>query len=245
MYKNIFLVLLSILSILFHSEILAQTSDSTIKKSLNTQVGTFYPNQFESSYPLYNGTQYYPYPFKLNSGIRNFLSEKLEPSTIIYDGMTYKNVPSMYDLVDGSLVIQHFDKFYLIQLHSERVESFAILGHTFIWLNTDSIKSTLAVGFYDLLYDGKLQLLAKRSKTLEEKALSSGLERNINEFNKYYIKKEGIYYAIDGKSDLLKLLKTQDRLIAKFIKSQNLKFNKNHIEASILSTVRYYNQTVK
>ncbi|MDB5012595.1 MAG: hypothetical protein JWQ25_797, partial [Daejeonella sp.] len=126
----------------------------------------------------------------------------------------------MYDLVDGSLVIQHFDKFYFIRLHSERVERFTLLGHTFIWLNSDSVTTAPSAGFYDLLNDGKLQLLAKRSKTIEEKALASGLERNINEFNKYYIKKEGIYYSIDGKSDLLKLLKTPDRLSAKFIKTQ-------------------------
>ncbi|MDB5120291.1 MAG: hypothetical protein JWN56_1509 [Sphingobacteriales bacterium] len=245
MNKNTFLVLLPLLLVHFSFRVIAQTSDTTIRKSADNRIGTVYPNSFESTYPLYNGTQYLPYPFMINDGIRSFITTEFVPATITYDGKTYVNVKSLYDLVDGNLIIQHFDNFFFIRLHPERVESFTISGHTFIRINADSVNTTPAAGFYDLLYDGKVKFLAKRSKTLEEKAVASGLERQINESTKYYLRKDNVYYLINGKSDLLKLLKPHDKLSATFIKSQKLKFGKKHKEASILSTVRYYDQAAK
>jgi len=243
--KITFWVLLPLLIVLFNLRVSAQLTDTTLKKNDDIRVGSVYLDPFESNYPLYNGSQIFPYAIRITSGFRNFLTPELLPATLTYDGKTFKDIMSYYDLLEGNLIIRHFDKFNFVRLHADRVERFTISGHTFIRLNSDSANTVINAGFYDLMHDGKLKFLAKRWKTLEKKATGTALERIITEHTKYYLQQGQVYYEIDGKSDLLKVLKPHDKLAAKFIKSQKLKFNKKSKEASILSTVRYYDQAVK
>jgi hypothetical protein len=243
--KNTFWVLLPFFIVLFNLKVSAQLTDTTLKQNYDVQIGSVYLDPFESNYPLYNGSQIFPYAIRITNGFRNFLTPGLLPATLTYDGKTFKNIMSYYDLLEGNLIIRHFDKSNFVRLHADRVDRFTISEHTFIRLKPDSTNTNISAGFYDLLHDGKLKFLAKRWKTLEEKATGTALERIIIEHTKYYLQQGQVYYEIDGKSDLLKVLKPHNKLVAKFIKSQKLNFTKKSKEASILSTVRYYDQAVK
>jgi hypothetical protein len=189
---------------------------------------------------LYNGSEYI---FKSHgiTGHPFFESDHLINSRIEYDGTSYYNIPLAYDLVQDKVFITDSSMNFNIELFTERLSSFTIDGHHFVRIVTDSGKSKISGdGFYDLLYDGNIKVLAKRIKMAENGFHLEDPMRFVS-YNAYFLMMNNDYLSVDSKKSLLKAFKDQKDLVKKYYRKNGLNFKKNP-EQAIVSTTDYYLQ---
>ncbi len=213
----------------------ARTDSSSQQNALNNTLTLFYSSIGNQS-PLYNGPEYYFYDpiIKGNAYFSNV--NAFTPGSIFYDGLLFNGVPMLYDIYSDKVVVllyNHFSKFSLIQ---ERVKSFDFLDHHFININADTLNVNAVVksGFYDELYNGKSQVLVKRSKNMQ--TTTGGLEGPESYFDpavSYYIRKNNIYYSFSSQGSMLTVLKDKKKELQQYIRANQINFRKEPEEAMV------------
>jgi hypothetical protein len=218
--------------------------DSTfVERSLGNAIA-MYTVSIRDQALLFNGVEYkaLPEPYE---GFPFFGSEYVEAGSILYDGELYKNIPLQYDLVKDELIIEHYDqKGYvsMIKPHQTKISSFQLLDHTFVRIVGDSTAGVLREGFYDVLYDGGIKVLAKRKKNVSEDISLGQLTVSFIEKNSYYIEKDGKYYSVKNKGSMLKVLQDQKKSLSQFASKNKLNFKDNR-EGAMAKLAAYYDQT--
>lgn len=189
---------------------------------------------------LYTGPEYYV-PFKSYvEGHQFFKVKTFEKGSVLYDGTWFYDVPMLYDLDMDEVVTIHPGSGTSQRLVKQKVDFFKVNGHTFINLKEDSITdNALQSGFYDLLHNGQTKLLARHEKQLQERTSTNGLEGYYNDINKFYIKKDGVYYQVNNKSSVLKVLNDKKKELKEFSRSTKIKFRNNR-DTAILKMVQHY-----
>ena len=114
---------------------------------------------------LYRGAIYEFYDVRSEGGPYFKDTIQLVNGNITYYGISYKNIPLIYDLNLKQVVTLLYDKSSKLAFLNEGISSFDLYGHHFIRLIPDEMNKKMDVGFYDELYNNKLQLLVKRSKS--------------------------------------------------------------------------------
>jgi len=213
--------------------------DTTLRENALNAIGVYYGTLGEES-PLYNGSEYIEYAYTLQEGHPFFQYADFVNGNIILDGMIFRNVPMLYDIVKDQLIILDFQKVYKINLPADRIQQFSLLGHLFVRLTRDA-SGDIRTGFYDQLYSGKIALFARREKRVMEKYSNIQISKVVISGNSYYIKKDGVYYTIKNKSSLLSVLKNKKKDVQQYWKSNHVKFKKEPEKAMILA-VKYYDQ---
>jgi len=218
----------------------AQTADdTTLHENALNAIGVYYENLGEES-PLYNGSEYIEYAYTLQEGHPFFQTSNFINGTVNLDGMIFRDVPILYDIVKDQVIILDFQKVYKINLPADRVQQFFLSGHLFVHLIPDS-SAQIKTGFYDQLYNGKIGLFAKREKRILEKYSNIQISKVVISQNNYYVKKGANYYTIKNKSSLLSVLKDKKKDVQQYWKSNNIKFKKEPEKAMIMA-VKYYDQ---
>jgi hypothetical protein len=213
------------------TETTANINTSTTIDAFNTAIG--------QQSRLYSGTKFEPYQFitKGNAFFQDFVD--FNPGSVVYDGITYTNVPLMYDLDRDMVVSLLFNKFTKYNLISERVAEFDLLNHHFIRIQQDSLNKQITTGFYDELYDNKLQLIAKRVKFIRSYAGTYVMQNEFNYKQDYYLKKGTVYYKVNSQGSFIDVLKDHKNELKKFIKDKKIKFNKDP-EGAMVMMAGYY-----
>jgi len=209
--------------------------------SLFAQIDLYKQAVAENS-PLYNGREYIGY-VKRPAGHPFFESDKMEVADLYYDGVLFKNVPILYDLVNDQLIIDDYTKNYRITLISEKVSYFKILGHTFIRPQTDSNSSASIGGFYERIYDGKTTVLVKRRKQLTTFSTSDAMKERYDQYNSYFIKTDDAYSRITSRESLIKAFKKNRGEIRKFLRDYETDFRKDM--ENIIIKVAEFNDSIK
>jgi hypothetical protein len=187
---------------------------------------------------LYNGIEHLGYSIRI-TGHAYFLKKELQTGSIVYDELEFVNVPMLYDLLKDQVVVQHSNGFSKVGLVSEKVKEFTLLNHHFIRLEADSLAGRLIfTGFYEELYTGKLSVLAKRIKFIEE-TIKDELLRDFIQQNYFYIKKEGVYYAIKNYKGLMRVLKDKAPAVKQYLRKNRIKFRKGPENAIVKATAYY------
>lgn len=219
------------------SQAISESSSQQI--ALNKAVSLFNISQGTSS-PVYNGPEYYLYSpaIKGNAYFKDFID--FTAGSVFYDGVQCNGVPMLYDLNADKVVVLAFDHFTLYSLINEKVKSFDFLAHHFISINADTIVNNnlgLKSGFYDELYLGKVQILAKRSKSIQENAGTA--ERHFSYSRDFYIRKNNLYYKSGSLNKILDLLKDRKKELQQYIKSSQIVFRDNPEEAMVKIAAYY------
>ncbi|MBC7923212.1 MAG: hypothetical protein H7Z75_19205, partial [Ferruginibacter sp.] len=145
---------------------LAESDTAFLRKSL-AYATDLYTQAIGVHSSLYNGSQHVGYDPHVRS--HPYLeSDDWQAGSVRYDGVWYRDVSALYDIVGDELIIQHYNRGFEIQLLREKISHFSLPNHTFVRLVPDSTNAALRAGFYDQLYDGKVAVLAKRTKIVEE-----------------------------------------------------------------------------
>ncbi|HTE00488.1 MAG TPA: hypothetical protein VK668_14440 [Mucilaginibacter sp.] len=219
----------------------AQQSDSTYLQNSLTQTITSFDKAIDQQSRLYNGHEYQGYDRVIKSNALYPLDATTwEAGEVNYDGLNYKNVPMMYDIYKDVVVVLLYNKFSKYTLLNERVHDFTLSDHHFVRVEVDSlINPGLSTGFYDQLYGGKVEVLAKRTKTIQTSTVLTTLETYFVEKHSYYLKKGNTYYSVGSQRSFLNALKDKKKQLQQYIRDNNIRFSDDP-EASMARLAAYY-----
>jgi hypothetical protein len=195
---------------------------------------------------LYNGSQYPGYAFGFKDGGHPFFyTDVILKGSIVYDKLLYPKAGLLYDEVMEVVLFQGAT--FRIQLISEKISHFSVLGNNFIRVVKDSSNRTLvSTGFYQLLYEGKITVLKKEVKSIREVLISNaeGIYRYIDIKKYFYIRKNNEYYLVKSKKTIFKLFKEQKREMQQYIKQNRLNFKKDP-DSLVVKLSAYYDQLTR
>ena len=218
-------------------------ADSSSEPAIK-RIVAFYNTSLGADLQLFNGREYQDYNFRFSEGHPYFFTNKWSKGTITYRGSTYEDVSILYNLITDNVIILDYSGLSKIQLVKEKVTSFSVAGHTFINICRDSLLSSgLRCGFYDVLATGKITLLVKRTKNIQEVTTETVQIKALPK-DYFYIGHNSVYSPVSKEKTLLELLSDGRNEIKRFIKQHKIRYAQNPEEA-IVKIVTYYNQIMQ
>jgi len=211
--------------------------DSVVyKKALDQTIG-YNASPFTKTSGLYTGSRYVRDYYRVK-GHPFFETDSLAKGDVFYNGNLYTNVDLLYDLSHDNLVTKYSDDANLV-LVREKIGYFKLRGRLFV-AGSDALDR----GFYEVLYPGKIEILAQRKKELIPWSKSMEFDAAFSQTNNYFIYKDSVYHKVNSKQQLLDVLKDKETQLREFISKSKPDFRKN-FEAALLSTAMYYDQVKK
>jgi len=216
--------------------------------SLETPPETSYPVSLykaatSQSQNLYNGRLYFIYDARMEEH-QFFEERKWKKGIVFYEGQRFDSISLMYDIFKDELVIRHLNGDPML-LQSEKVSYFWNDGHTFKRFESGKdISPQMRTGFYDLVYNGKTQLLVRRTKQRQEKIVDKRVITYFPEKNFYYIKKDGRYNFVRSKKSVLALFPEHKKQLRKALRDANIAFRPAR-ETAIARMVATYDALAK
>ncbi|HEY4109444.1 hypothetical protein [Puia sp.] len=227
---------------LWGPELKAQTAnkDSPILDSASAFALRQYHAYVAPETDLFRGIVYVDYAYQIATGDPYFVDSTIAGS-LLYNGVLYEHIPLIYDVVQDIVVIHDPYDVWKIGLNRQHLDSFTIEDHSFIRLG-DSLNPTAPRnGFYEQLYRGRVRLLKRTSKTIQQQAsfLTNGFEKYTLTSISYYLQKGSAYYAVNNKRSLLYALKDKSKQAKKFIRSNHLGIRKDK-ENTLIKVITWY-----
>lgn len=219
--------------------VFAQTSQSVSDENLAKKKAiAFYENAIKLQSRIFNGPTYYTYANNVG-GSAIFLDTTFLKGSIVYEGIKYNDVPLMYDLYIDKLVSIKEDR-DAYSLITEKVQAFEINSHHFEYFNFEDLtaKNDLQPGFFEVLYDGKIKVIAKH---IEKLSFSTSLDRPyyFKPQTSYFLVKDDQYFKFNDDKSLISLLNKNKKEMKKQLQDVNIKFNVNPTEV-INVIAKYY-----
>jgi len=190
---------------------------------------------------IYNGDEYLYYYFKME-GNPFFITTELSKGWVGYAGRLYESLSLGYDIQRNQVTIASADNFARIVLNNELVDSFYFSGHTFIRLKEDYTQNLNNTGFYDLLHNGHTQLLARRTKVMDETIKDNTIIRVFTEKDHFFIHKNGLYYLVSNKKEVFRLFADKQQQVKKMLRHEHIKINRKNFETGLQKAVEFYDQ---
>jgi hypothetical protein len=203
-----------------------------------------YNNYTDGNAPIYNGTAYLSYSYLLD-GNPFFNSEDSSYGWISYLGIKYELPNIQYDITRDQVIILYPDIVSKVVLHNEFIDSFYLGFHTFIRLMEDHQLNLVNTGFYDLLYKGKVCLWARRIKTMEDIIKSNATGYVFYSKDRFYIFKNGLYYLVENKNDVFRLMSDRQHDLKTKMRQEHLKFHRKNFETTLIKVTSLYDQLTR
>jgi hypothetical protein len=240
MYKPILPLLLFCL-LFYTCQVFGQDRNADSLQSAQTEAYMLrgFNNAIGKQSRLYNGPDFSPYPFisATNANYRDTL--KFTAGTVNYEGIVYTNVPLIYNIHKDLVLTLLYNRLFTYSLLSERLFYFDIMGHHFINFQPDSLNKQMAPGFYDELYHGKHQVLARYIKNLQTINSGQTIDKVFFESSTYYLKKGNRYYSVSSANDFYKLLGDKKKELKKYFNDSNVNFKHNREQAMVMLASYY------
>ncbi|MCH5718881.1 hypothetical protein [Niabella hibiscisoli] len=225
-------LLIPILMLLFCNTLQAK------EKSDTSHLPESYYTTFGSDLPVYSGRLFLGYASSIK-GSPYIPETGWLPGDIQYNNIWYKVGGIKFDAYTGELIIYTPNQFSILPV-KYRISNFTLGEKKFIRLDS-TVKSATRAGFYELLADGDLKVLARRNATLEQKIEQQVLEYEFLRADEFFLQRNDQLTKIVSKRKLYELLKDKKKLIKKTLRPLGLNFKKNK-EVLILKAVETYNQ---
>jgi hypothetical protein len=198
---------------------------------------------------LWNGPEYLDYAqlYHTQTGHQFFTWPKSQPGSAHYNDHYFPGLLLAYDVVREQVVLSHPDNPLTLRLINEKVSAFSINGHRFIRLVADSSSAkVIHTGFYEVLLDStaQVQVLAKRTKRLQEHLHSPNVDVEFTQADKLFIRKNGTYFPVSSKSSVTRLFSDKSKEIQAYIRDHALNFSKAQRETTIRILAGYYSSLV-
>jgi hypothetical protein len=195
----------------------------------------FYQSYIGADAAIYNGYAYQPNYHGIQ-GSPLYPGDNLTEGTMQYESLTYTHLQLLYNVLLDQPILSD-PQGQLICPPAGKIRQFTIGNHIFIRLSGPDIDP----GFYELLRSGYVTLLARHTKTIDEKVETGVLYRTIVTHDKYYLDKQGHYYTFDSQNGLLALLPDKYQELRQFGRAQHLRFKKDPV-TTMEKLIDYYNQ---
>lgn len=235
--SGLFLFLISIVPVLK-----AQTGiDHLINDTFDEEVRNiyeYYTHKQGKTSQIFNGPEYIPADINIK-GHPFFEQKTLQLGVVKYDGNFYDHIKMGFDIYRNELAIVHYDEkehFSLIRLSNQKINSFGFNGHRFIRLIKEENKGLSATGFYEILHNGNLKVLAKRVKKVQPTTERPYRYEFYND-SKLFIYKDGIFHHIGSKNMLFNLLEDEKKAIRRVRRRK-----KDGFENYVVRVCNYYEE---
>lgn len=234
--------LIPLIIFLFLSSIVMAQENYAVAQDASSysDVVQLYHQYTDEESPVYYGKDYVPIVFATNKPF--FFSGKYDTGRVWFSGRENIGLPLKYDLFTHELMTRAKDGVHHVILENEHLDSFTIYGHHFVFLEHDPLKNLLHSGFYDHLYSGKVSLYCLRDKQVIGDIKGQRMVYHFEDKNKYYVRKEGIFYRVENKKDILRLFKDQKKKVRKKIRKAHLKLRSNTLEEGLIKITADYDQ---
>lgn len=230
------LVLFILTALNFFQVSAQQATDSSLFNQSVSDIHQFYFKEIGDNAQIYQGNEYIRSGLKA-TGFPYYLADSMFLGTITYLGTLYPEKKFFYDLVKDQLIIYNYTHDALIRLYSEKVDSFSVGNHNFIYLRATKLNGLTRDGFYEKLYAGYPSLVVKREKVF--RTATGSEDQKYLQKDDYYIEKNNVYFPVDSKNRQLDVLEDQRVALTKFIRSNKLNYKKDLENALLLSTIYY------
>ncbi len=229
-----YLLFLAFFGLVIQSRSQNQFSDTSFYSLAKKNAEQLYTKTPGAYAQLYNGRAYSEYRQVAEEHPYLFLD--WVEGTICYAGKVFEDVPMMYDLSSDELITEHSSG-AKIALQSERVSFIVFKKHRYEFIKAIELRQ----GFYEILYAGKIKLVARREKTKSERIISGVLNVEFEEHVKYFVMISNQFTHFSNKKSLIKILSGDNTEIKKRLTGERLDF-KNHKESSFTELVRIFDQ---
>jgi hypothetical protein len=202
-----------------------------------------YAASFVGHPQLFSGPEYLDYSRRYHDrvGTQFYPTQNQQPGTIVYNDHYFADFSLVYDAVLDQVVLSPPDSPLMLRLVNENVRNFSIGDHRFIRLVADSLTgTTIRTGFYEVLADGNVQVLARRSKRIQEHLNQRNIDVEFTTTDKLFIKKGGLYYPANRKGAALRPFADHNKEMLAYIKAQKLSFKRSQFEPSVVKLAEYY-----
>jgi len=243
--QGVLVVLTVFAQLILACNIYAQSAapDSVPAKQALASSRINYTRQIAFQSRLLNGIKYVEYPAGY-TGNAYYQTGEFQNASLHYDDADFYNVPILYDLYKEEVVVKHPADTSYMSLINNKLDKFSIGNHTFIRIDADSAQTAYKTGFYELLYNGRSQIVKKYEKDIQEEKSGLTIQNVFNEHTGYYLRKDNKYFPISGKRALLNLLKDRKKDLDTYIKLNKIDFSGNE-EQAIVKVASYYDQLTK
>jgi hypothetical protein len=156
-----------------------------------------------------------------------FITRQFEAGTLRINGISYPQVPLIYDIFRDQLVTFHpiFNQKILIK--PEKIDGFEWSdGKLFRFFSGNESFLHHGNGIYQVLGQGKSIALVKRYKTTRSFRDISRYDAEYVEKKDYFLWKEGTFFPIKKSSQAFTALQLNAKELKKELKSKGLQFNK-------------------
>lgn len=202
-----------------------------------------YDASFEAHPQLVNGPEYVDYAQRYNARVGNqfFQTAELQFGSVEYNEHLFQNQQLKYDVVLDQLIIRHPTSPLLLRLIEEKVRTFTIADHHFIRLVADTVTGTVVgTGYYEVLQEGPVQILARRSKRLQKQVSQKAINASFTGTDKLLARKAGVYQVVGSKAAALRLFADRLPEMQAYVRQRNLTFRKAQLESTLADLAHYY-----
>lgn len=215
-------------------------SDTSFVQQAKRQAIRLYDQSMHGQEHVYEGNEYIAHDHRIK--IHPFyLTDSLRNGTLTYRNVSYQGVPILYDIVRDELAIQPPESGYRISPHTDKIESFTLGSLQFVRLTGDSA-SGIPTGFYEILHNGPVSLLAHRIKTVHEDISSGVYKADYVPKDRFFVQKSSSYHEVKTKRSVLSLFPNQSKPLRKFLRTNKFKFNDEQRETALVNVIQWYNE---
>ncbi|GAA0878004.1 hypothetical protein GCM10009119_09720 [Algoriphagus jejuensis] len=176
---------------------------------------------------LITGGQYQE-PSRLIEGDPYYFSRQFENGSLTINGITYPQVPLLYDVYRDQVVTFHPVFKQKILIKPEKIDAFNLANGTrFKYFSGNESHLRNGNGIYEVLGEGKFTALAKQFKTTKSKRELSKYDEEYVDKVDYFLRKDGQFYQVSKESAVLKVLGLEKKNVRKELKAKNLNFKNN------------------
>jgi hypothetical protein len=186
-----------------------------------------YREQLPYFQELITGGQYQE-PSRLIEGDPYYFSRQFEKGSLTINGITYPEVPLLYDAFRDQVVTFHpvFNQKILIK--PEKIDGFRLAnGVQFKYFPGNESSFRDGNGIYEVLGEGEYSALAKRFKTTKPIREISKYDEMYIEKTDYFLWKDAEFFQVSKASRILAVLGLEKKQVRKELKDRRLNFKRN------------------
>ncbi|MCK5677423.1 MAG: hypothetical protein KAH72_02980 [Flavobacteriaceae bacterium] len=177
---------------------------------------------------IFNGLRYKEEFRTLEGNHKFYLTPNFIKADIVYDDQSYFDIKMKYDLYEDHIIVNLATNSgsSILQLLSDKIESFTIKGHNFIKLldNHTTNSNDIITGIFEIVYKNSNLILYKKNKKIAKKHLTKKyIYYSFSKKNQYYFYFNNDFYIINSKSSVVKIFPNYKKEINTFYnKNKNL-----------------------
>jgi len=173
---------------------------------------------------------YYVDPPANIEGNPYFRSKNFEKGTVTINGLTYEGVPLLYNIQKDQIITFHPIHSQKILLNDEKVNSFTLFTPEktiFVQVENNDTYFHHHNGFYELVKDGKAQLLCKHYKTTSAKKEVGKYSGYFTESSDYLLKKNDQIIVVKKRKKAFDFLELEKKELLKELRKNGIYFRGN------------------